>query len=1134
MLTSSKKCNKLETLLLSLLFCLAGVGQALGEGCENAVFWKDCTLEPGTQTIGGKAYYSITKAEELAWFAAKVNTTQKNNPNVSSGVNAILMNDIDLSDYLWVPIAAGKGDGIFSGVFDGNSHIITGLRIDGHRIAYETENIYCRDHENKPLCNGQNIGFFGSSKGTIKNLSLEIADIQASNSEGLTMQMGKPISVGTLVGWMNGGTIDGVYISGHINTSGNGQGVGGIVGNAASGTIQNSVSDVSIYASGNNVFIGGVAGYTKGAVNINSCMYTGENIVNDGQNGAVGGIVGNSTSNSLNATSSYYDTDIFGNNGVGTGSVKTENKPTGVAELNSERVACGMNGGTWDANAQSCSNQQREEWEVGISELSQNGSDGYKITFVVNAENAVFPNNAVTSKVVAKNASITADGISLPTREGFKFAGWAETSNAEGPSTNLGTATGRRTIYAVWYGKFPVTFSAGSGSFPNGNPEPLMVAKGDLISLDIEVPVKASIGEDHFYFAGWTTGSEIVFEKNQERTGIVNFDEFTVSATTLFYPAWTKDVVHTVKFNANGHGQTKLEQIDVSDGFELNAPENPAPDVGYQYDAWCLVADCQNVEDEFVFPHTIESSFELYAKWSAVSYPINYNLDGGSVPNPGNPSAYTIEDQFELLAPSKECFDFVEWYDLDNNHVVGITEGSTGEKTFSARWKQQTKFINYSTGNIIQATATTQEFLCGESITLSDTLNAFSRSGYTQDGWTTTVGGNNVLDPKSSYVGTANVTLYAHWSPITYSINYELDGGAFATSAVSTYTVDDAITLPEPTKANYEFAGWYDNANFEGDAITEIEAASTGDTTFYAKWNKAYPFLVNDFGAIKVYEDENGKLTAEIDGMSTGEVSTISPEDNILVSSVNFNREFPVNETAADKMYSTIVLPFSIDTNKVPAAEFYELKSVDVENAQIEFWAAEKTLQANTPYIIRTKAATLSFNLDEGETVALNTSELNNSNSEDGLWEFRGTYSYIKWKDHADELGRAYGFRAQAENSYAIGSFARIGSSATTRPFRAYLLKKNSQHANRLAFPLKKSSTSLDRASIDEDSVPGTLDVVIVERETGETTAIGTLDTRTGEIKFIDSWFDMKGRRLNAKPTTKGIYYYNGKRVIVR
>lgn len=60
------------------------------------------------------------------------------------------------------------------------------------------------------------------------------------------------------------------------------------------------------------------------------------------------------------------------------------------------------------------------------------------------------------------------------------------------------------------------------------------------------------------------------------------------------------------------------------------------------------------------------------------------------------------------------------------------------------------------------------------------------------------------------------------------------------------------------------------------------------------------------------------------------------------------------------------------------------------------------------------------------------------------------------------------------------------------------------------------------------------MDVVVVDRETGETTVIGKLNPATGEIKVLDRWYDMNGRKLNAKPTTKGIYYYNGKRVFVR
>ena len=49
----------------------------------------------------------------------------------------------------------------------------------------------------------------------------------------------------------------------------------------------------------------------------------------------------------------------------------------------------------------------------------------------------------------------------------------------------------------------------------------------------------------------------------------------------------------------------------------------------------------------------------------------------------------------------------------------------------------------------------------------------------------------------------------------------------------------------------------------------------------------------------------------------------------------------------------------------------------------------------------------------------------------------------------------------------------------------------------------------------------------------GDFTGIGTLNTSTGEISTGD-WFDLNGRKLQAKPTTKGVYINNGRKVVVK
>ena len=47
---------------------------------------------------------------------------------------------------------------------------------------------------------------------------------------------------------------------------------------------------------------------------------------------------------------------------------------------------------------------------------------------------------------------------------------------------------------------------------------------------------------------------------------------------------------------------------------------------------------------------------------------------------------------------------------------------------------------------------------------------------------------------------------------------------------------DPKLTLPLPFRQGYVFRGWYESADFSGDALTEIPAGSTGNRDVYAKW----------------------------------------------------------------------------------------------------------------------------------------------------------------------------------------------------------------------------------------------------------------------------------------------------------
>ncbi|CAH1213365.1 hypothetical protein PAECIP111893_03676 [Paenibacillus plantiphilus] len=102
-----------------------------------------------------------------------------------------LMNDIELSGLDWEPIGAGGSP--FTGVFDGNRHVIRNLTVTGA---------------------DDDAGLFAASSGTIRNIGLEDASVSGGSR------------VGGLVG-SNSGTVSNAYVKGNVAGD---EHVGGLIG----------------------------------------------------------------------------------------------------------------------------------------------------------------------------------------------------------------------------------------------------------------------------------------------------------------------------------------------------------------------------------------------------------------------------------------------------------------------------------------------------------------------------------------------------------------------------------------------------------------------------------------------------------------------------------------------------------------------------------------------------------------------------------------------------------------------------------------------------------------------------------------------------------------------------------------
>lgn len=228
-----------------------------------------------------------------------------------------------------------------------------------------------------------------------------------------------------------------------------------------------------------------------------------------------------------------------------------------------------------------------------------------------------------------------------------------------------------------------------------------------------------------------------------------------------------------------------------------------------------------------LYDEGVSKTYKLVIEVKDLTFAINYVLDGGTN-SENNPNEYVPEKLPLLLEnPTKSGYKFVGWYDNENFTGEAITEisaGTMGDVTLYAKWNALDYRISYELNG-----GTNAENPDGYDVSdLPVSLHAPSRTGYIFKGWY--MGENRVL---AIPVGTTgNVVVSAKWEPITYTIDFDTNGGLPTLSSID-YTIEsDSFTLQEITKAGYTFDGWYNGKT----KVTEITTGTYGNMTLVAKW----------------------------------------------------------------------------------------------------------------------------------------------------------------------------------------------------------------------------------------------------------------------------------------------------------
>ena len=461
---------------------------------------------------------------------------------------------------------------------------------------------------------------------------------------------------------------------------------------------------------------------------------------------------------------------------------------------------------------------------------------------------------------------ISAAEIGEPTHADSAFAGWSLDSNATDPVADLGSVSKATKVYAVWYPIFTVTFSAAPGTFTDGETvKTIQIVKNERITVeDIELPFSYTNSENvKYYFTGWALA-----ENAPEEDTLSVLPNATEN--TILYAVWTQAITYTVTYNDNGHGKTKVDFVRVEKRQKTQAPDNPEADAGYVFADWFKEPACVNA---FNFDETeIVENWVLYAKWTPVPFSITYVMNEvGSQGN--NPVSYNIETPTITLAnpADVEGYIFEGWYnDAGFTHPANkVLQGSTGDKTFYAKWTKKTYRIMYLADNNSQGAVTDQFKEHGVPIMLAS-AGSFNRKGYgSQIGWATVAEGVKVYDFETVYENEAPLTLYPAWgSPIVYTISYVCDvctGDNPDKPNPHTYTVNDTkgenLPIYNPTYPNnYEFKGWYWDKAYTK-RTTNIPMDTVGNLTLYGKTLKYYYLAYELYGSTKANNPE--KYTIE-------------------------------------------------------------------------------------------------------------------------------------------------------------------------------------------------------------------------------------------------------------------------------
>lgn len=419
--------------------------------------------------------------------------------------------------------------------------------------------------------------------------------------------------------------------------------------------------------------------------------------------------------------------------------------------------------------------------------------------------------------------------LPTPTRDYYTFVGWftARSTGTEITSAYSQSNTTELTVYARWTpNPYEMTFDANGGSCSTAE-------KTCYVDTPIGTPPVAT--RSYYDFAGWYTESGVLVTETYQQDTTANI---TVTAR------WTPRS-YTMTFDPNGGNCTTASKAGTVDA-KIGTLPTPTKDY-YTFKGW-YTAKSGGTQITADYVHKTDNDITVYAQWTAKSYTMTFDPNGGTVSPTSKPG--TVDAMIGTLpTPTKAYYTFNGWFTAKSGGTeitANYVQKTDNNITVYAQWtaKPYTMTFDPNGGTVSQTSK------IGTVGTKIGTLPTPTRELYSSTGWyTAKTGGTEITEDYVQETDTST-TVYAHWEPLPYTISFNGNGNSDFPATVPSpstriYYADTAVgDLPVPTRAYHTFNGWFTEATGGTQITSTYKHQSTATLQVYAHWTP-YTFKLN-------------------------------------------------------------------------------------------------------------------------------------------------------------------------------------------------------------------------------------------------------------------------------------------------